>query len=198
MEDCNKHKLWNKETRSVSDPEFLFFESLKNLFSTQQDTSFIKLLFLYTRGIISHFEFCQLIDSVIEESELAGVLKQLTMSKLVSRKHHCPLIKPLTEVDMSKFKKISTSYYDYNGEHYYNTQASGQIKKGMTQLFNNRYISVPNGSEDDKNPLKKNHYEENIFKYEDQRYELDMLIDGLKYCLDEFSEKEKKKLTGLS
>lgn len=51
-------------------------------------------------------------------------------------------------------------------------------------MLNDRFISIPTGSEDDKNPSRKNHYEENIFKFEDQRYELDMIIEILKFAID--------------
>lgn len=83
---------------------------------------------------------------------------------------------------------MGQSYYEFGGEHYYLTQSSGQIKHGLTSLFNHSFISIPNGSEDDKNPLKKNHYEESIFKFEDQRFEMDMFIDSLTSCLEDLSK----------
>ena len=197
-ETITKGSSWKDNTQQ-GDPEYLFFESLKNMISPIKYMTFIKLLFLYNKGILSHFEFCKLIDSSMEEyPELSGIIKQLAMSKLISRKHSSIMMKPLTEVDTSKFKKISTSYFDFTGEHYCNTQCSAQEKLGLAELFNNSYISIPNGSEDDKNPLKKNHYEENIFKYEDQRYEMDMQIDGLKYCLEELSQKGLKTISNIS
>jgi paired amphipathic helix protein Sin3a len=55
-------------------------------------------------------------------------------------------------------------------------------------LFNDRYISIPAGSEDDTNPMKKNHYQENIFKFEDQRYEVDMIISILKFAIEGLNE----------
>lgn len=51
-------------------------------------------------------------------------------------------------------------------------------------ILNDKYISIPCGSEDDKNPLKKNHYEENLFKFEEQRYDIDMSLEYLKYSTD--------------
>jgi len=51
-------------------------------------------------------------------------------------------------------------------------------------MLNDKYISIPAGSEDDKNPSKKNHYEEHIFKFEDQRYENDMIIEILKSAIE--------------
>ncbi len=71
-----------------------------------------------------------------EYPDLSGIIKQLAMSKLINRKHSSNMMKPLTEVNTSKFKKISTSYFDFTGEHYCNTQCSAQEKLGLTGLFN--------------------------------------------------------------
>jgi paired amphipathic helix protein Sin3a len=65
-------------------------------------------------------------------------------------------------------------------------------------MMNDKYISIPAGSEDDKNPMKKNHYQENIFKFEDQRYEADMMIEILKFAIEGLSELNEKILAGQS
>ena len=47
------------------------------------------------------------------------------------------------------------------------------------QLLNDKWVSVPTGSEDFsfKN-MRKNQYEEALFRCEDERYEVDMVIDN--------------------
>jgi histone deacetylase complex regulatory component SIN3 len=59
-------------------------------------------------------------------------------------------------------------------------------------MMNDKYISIPAGSEDDKNPMKKNHYQEHIFKFEDQRYENDMIIEILKFAIEGLNELNEK------
>lgn len=61
--------------------------------------------------------------------------------------------------------------------------------------MNDKFISIPAGSEDDKNPLKKNHYEEHIFKFEDQRYEIDMIIEILKSAINKLEILNEKVLS---
>lgn len=90
-------------------------------------------------------------------------------------------------------KKICGSYYEI-GNLYPHIIASGRNEK-TKPLLNDKFISVPCGSEDDKNPLKKNQYEENIFRFEEQRYELDMVIEIRKSVinrLEDFMEKMNK------
>ena len=83
-------------------------------------------------------------------------------------------------------QRICTSYSELPKE-YPNLICSGRDEK-ISKMMNDRLISIPAGSEDDKNPLKKNHYEEHIFKFEDQRYEIDMIIEILKYAVDELTQ----------
>ena len=65
----------------------------------------------------------------------------------------------------------------------------------IANMLNDRLISIPAGSEDDKNPIRKNHYEENIFKYEDQRYEIDMIIEILKFSIEVLNTANEKVIT---
>jgi paired amphipathic helix protein Sin3a len=77
---------------------------------------------------------------------------------------------------------------------YPNLICSGRTKE-LAELFNDKYISIPAGSEDDTNPMKKNHYQENIFKFEDQRYEVDMIISILNFAIDGLNELNAKVIT---
>ena len=45
-------------------------------------------------------------------------------------------------------------------------------------VLNDTCISIPVGSEDQFNTMRKNIYEEALFKVEDERYELDMVIEN--------------------
>jgi paired amphipathic helix protein Sin3a len=89
-------------------------------------------------------------------------------------------------------QKILTSYYQLPCN-YPNPICSGRDAT-LKPMLNDRFISIPCGSEDDKNPMKKNHYQEHIFKFEDQRYEVDMVIEVLKFALDNLNELNEKVL----
>jgi len=56
-------------------------------------------------------------------------------------------------------------------------------------VLNEYCISIPYGSEDNKaNSLEKNHYEENIYKFEDQRFEIDIAIEKCKAAKEEMNK----------
>jgi paired amphipathic helix protein Sin3a len=62
--------------------------------------------------------------------------------------------------------------------------------------FNDRFISIPCGSEDDKNVFKRNIYEESIFKFEEQRFELDMVLEILRHSLEVLQELNDRVIKG--
>ena len=82
------------------------------------------------------------------------------------------------------------SYYELPKEYPY--RVSSARNPFEASILNDRLITIPTGSEDDKNPMKKNHYEENLFKFEDQRYEVDMVLEIFKYAVDSLEQLYKK------
>ena len=91
----------------------------------------------------------------------------------------------MCEMDFSKTRKIS-GYYELPKEYPF------LISSGRTdfenEIFNDRLITIPTGSEDDKNPMKKNHYEESLFAFEDKRYEIDMQIEIFQYAIEQLTK----------
>ena len=205
-------------------PEYLFFDNLKNVLNHDRYINTIKLLHLFNIGVLNHTEFSELCENILiiqnsntnignkrvntinnnNNMELLSLIKQITLTKLINRKNSSIINKPLSEIDFSKSFKVGSSYSEYPDE-FPIPVTTGRIKSDRNSdklnlnaynssngynsvnnnLFNDRLVSVPNGSEDDKNPLKKNHYEEHIFKFEDQRYEIDMSIEGFKTGIEE-------------
>ena len=54
--------------------------------------------------------------------------------------------------------------------------------------MNRKYVSVPLGSEVNFIINKKTEYEEQLFNYEDQRYEMDNTILCLKACIKQIKK----------
>ena len=97
----------------------------------------------------------------------------------MNRKEFAIFNKPMYELfNYTKNTKVD-SYFELPKE-YPNRISSGR-KPEEEDILNDRLITIPKGSEDDKNPMKKNHYEENLFKFEDDRYEIDKIIEIYKY-----------------
>ena len=163
-----------------SSPDSVFFSSLKKIFPNSIYNILIKLLYLYNEGVLSQYEFTQLIQPYFKNRlDHFEYLKNLSYSKMMNRKEFAIFNKPMYELfNYTKNTKVD-SYFELPKE-YPNRISSGR-KPEEEDILNDRLITIPKGSEDDKNPMKKNHYEENLFKFEDERYEIDMIIEIYKY-----------------
>ena len=175
-----------------SNPDYIFFSGLKEIFSPEIYKILIKILYLYIEGIISQYEFTVLITPYFNQQhqqELLEFFKTLTNSKILNRRQHAIFDRPMCEIDFSKTRKIS-GYYELPKE--YPILISSGRTDFENSIFNDRLITIPTGSEDDKNPMKKNHYEENLFAFEDKRYEIDMQIEIFQYAVDKLTKLKEK------
>ena len=173
-------------------PEYIFFDGLKDLFPPEIYQILIKILYLYNEGIISQYEFSVLITPYFNQPNHQNLLeffKTITNSKILNRRQHAIFDRPMCEMDFSKTRKIS-GYFELPKE--YPILISSGRTDFENSIFNDRLITIPTGSEDDKNPMKKNHYEENLFAFEDKRYEIDMQIEIFQYAIDKLSKFNEK------
>ena len=166
----NYHQDINKiSTKMQSSLDYMFFNGLKNVFPPEIYKILIKILYLYIEGIISQYEFSVLITPYFDKPDNKQFLEffiSLTNSKILNRRQHAVFDRPMCEIDFSKSRKIS-AYYELPKE--YPILISSGRTEFENSIFNDRLITIPTGSEDDKNPMKKNHYEENLFACEDKR-----------------------------
>ena len=179
-------------SKMQSSPDFLFFSGLKDYFNPEIYKIIIKILYLYIEGIISQYEFTVLITPYFNQQhqqELLEFFKTLTNSKILNRRQHAIFDRPMCEIDFSKTRKIS-GYYELPKE--YPILISSGRTEFENSIFNDRLITIPTGSEDDKNPMKKNHYEENLFAFEDKRYEIDMQIEIFQYAVQKLTKLNEK------
>ena len=192
----NKHHyhqdLSKIPTKMQSSIDYMFFNGLKDLFPPEIYKILIKILYLYIEGIISQYEFTVLITPYFENpdhKQFLDYFNSLTYSRLLNRRQHAIFDRPMCELDFSKTRKIS-GYYELPKEY------PILISSGRTQfennIFNDRLITIPTGSEDDKNPMKKNHYEESLFTFEDKRFEYDMQIEIFQYAISKLNKFKQK------
>jgi len=187
-----RHDMNQLAPKIQSSPDFVFFAGLKEIFSPEIYKILIKILYLYIEGIISQYEFTLLITPYFNQQhqqELLEFFKTLTNSKILNRRQHAIFDRPMCEIDFSKTRKIS-GYYELPKE--YPILISSGRTEFENSIFNDRLITIPTGSEDDKNPMKKNHYEENLFAFEDKRYEIDMQIEIFQYAVNKLTKLEEK------
>ena len=85
-----------------SNPEFHFFESLKNLMDPPVFEIVIKLLHLYNEGVLSHAEFVEMCEPFFGSNlDLFDYLRTITYSKMMNRRHFSLINKPLAELDLT-------------------------------------------------------------------------------------------------
>ncbi|XP_010471006.1 PREDICTED: paired amphipathic helix protein Sin3-like 4 [Camelina sativa] len=86
--------------------------------------------------------------------------------------------KPISELDLSNCEQCTPSYR-LLPKNYPIPIASQKMEIG-SQVLNDHWVSVTSGSEDYSfKHMRKNQYEESLFKCEDDRFELDMLLESV-------------------
>lgn len=110
--------------------------------------------------------------SAIGSKEVAGHKMTLFSSK---DKY---LAKPIQELDLSNCERCTPSYR-LLPKNYPIPVASQRTELGAAVL-NDHWVSVTSGSEDYSfKHMRKNQYEESLFRCEDDRFELDMLLESV-------------------
>ncbi|KAJ3692453.1 hypothetical protein LUZ60_012803 [Juncus effusus] len=128
--------------------------------------------------------------NVISSKE-AGSTSQSTHKASGSSKEKYNLCKPISELDFSNSPRCTPSYR-LLPKSYPMPPASHRTPLGGTVL-NDLWVSVTSGSEDYSfKHMRKNQYEESLFRCEDDRFELDMLLESVNATtkrVDELLEK---------
>uniref|UniRef100_A0A0D9WBP3 Histone deacetylase interacting domain-containing protein n=1 Tax=Leersia perrieri TaxID=77586 RepID=A0A0D9WBP3_9ORYZ len=95
-----------------------------------------------------------------------------------SSKEKYNLCKPISELDLSNCQRCTPSYR-LLPKNYPMPPASCRTDLGASVL-NDLWVSVTSGSEDYSfKHMRKNQYEESLFRCEDDRFELDMLLESV-------------------
>ncbi|KAK9277386.1 hypothetical protein L1049_006929 [Liquidambar formosana] len=88
------------------------------------------------------------------------------------------MAKPIQELDLSNCERCSPSYR-LLPKNYPIPSASQRTDIGA-EVLNDHWVSVTSGSEDYSfKHMRKNQYEESLFRCEDDRFELDMLLESV-------------------
>ncbi|GMY26135.1 paired amphipathic helix protein Sin3-like 4 isoform X1 [Fagus crenata] len=88
------------------------------------------------------------------------------------------LAKPINELDLSNCERCTPSYR-LLPKNYPIPSASHRTDLGA-EVLNDHWVSVTSGSEDYSfKHMRKNQYEESLFRCEDDRFELDMLLESV-------------------
>jgi histone deacetylase complex regulatory component SIN3 len=176
-----------KEEKKMVLLEKRFFKRIKAALGQQNLwMEFLKCLELYSREVLNKNEFLSLVSDILGAlpgdegekytDELEAVLdKRLTKAELEDETW---LSMPASEIDLSHARR-STPSYRCLPKNYPRPTCSMRTAL-CDSVLNNQWISVPTSSEENtgfKN-LRRNVFEEKLFKCEDDRYEIDMVMDA--------------------
>lgn len=172
--------------RSGTLQDFAFFDKVREA-CQKPDVydNFLRCLCLYNQEIVSKSELMSLVSPFLKDSELLKkfqeFLKFPSASEGVSlsvaqRQDHRAQTDTAAEIDVTQCKRLGTSYCAL--------PKSSEPKKcsGRTMLchevLNDTWVSFPSWSEDSTfNTSRKTQYEEYIYRCEDERFELDVVIE---------------------
>ncbi|KAF8098764.1 hypothetical protein N665_0259s0034 [Sinapis alba] len=95
--------------------------------------------------------------------------------------------KPISELDLSNCEQCTPSYRLLPKN--YPIPIGSQKMEIGSQVLNDHWVSVTSGSEDYSfKHMRKNQYEESLFRCEDDRFELDMLLESVNSATNRVEE----------
>ena len=161
--------------------EAVLLEKLKKKLMVMGDKcymDFLKCLGLYVQDVLTANELVTVLEDMMGAPDVRDVFDEL---KLFLGIRDGPATKyrfnvPISEIDFANCPHSGISYRSLPRDYPLPT-CTGRTEL-CDQTLNDEWVSVPSGSEDfSYTHYRKNQYEESLFKCEDDRYELDMLIE---------------------
>lgn len=164
----------------IDKEEWSIFEKIKKILPSRDSwREFLKCLELYSQEVLGRQEMISLIKNLFgRHTDLVEEFDSLLNSHGEQKDPNeiWPFI-PLAETDLSQCRRATPSYRALPAS--YPIPPCSFRSKLEKSMCNDSWVSVPTGSEDFsfKN-MRKNQYEEALFKCEDERFEIDMVIDA--------------------
>ncbi|XP_068710577.1 paired amphipathic helix protein Sin3a-like isoform X1 [Montipora foliosa] len=166
--------------------EFAFFEKVrKALKNAELYNNFLRCLVLFNQEVISRAELVQLAANFLGKypelfqwfKEFLGYKDSSPMESVASFKERTSGELHHLEIDYSSCKRYGTSYRALP-KSYTQPKCSGRTAL-CREVLNDTWVSFPSWSEDTPFPgTRKTQYEEYIFRCEDERFELDVVLES--------------------
>ncbi|CAM9156410.1 unnamed protein product [Ectocarpus sp. 4 AP-2014] len=175
-------------TTIKTSPANQLFDQARDVLSSSGDdtdwTEFLKCLDLFSNEILGRDELLDMVQDLFEAHDgfdLMDEFKDLVYrrGKLEPPPRDAMPTLGLSEINFQSAKMCTPSYRELPQD-YQVTSCSGR-STNEDAVLNDTWVSVPVGSEDSGSfkHMRRNPNEEQLFKVEDERFELDMLIDGV-------------------
>lgn len=164
-----------------------FFDAVKAaLFSYSRDgqgwAEFIKTLDMYAQEILSRNDMLGYVERLLGKNQelfeqFKCIIAAIGAADAPAHDDSWHSV-PLSEIDFSRCRRCTPSYRALPRD-YPNPPCSERSEEEL-KVLNDVWVSLPVGSEESYTfrHMRKNQYEEVLFRVEDMRFELDMAIDG--------------------
>jgi hypothetical protein len=166
----------------LSPSERGLFDRIKAALGPREAWSeFLKCLDLYSSDVLSKAELLTLLADLFGTGH-AGVLDEVRVflnnrGALEMKPEDVWYSMPIGEIDLTQCVRCTPSYRALPEG--YPILACSERGRMERAVCNDQWVSVPTGSEDFSFKLmRKNLYEEALFRCEDERYEVDMVVDN--------------------
>jgi paired amphipathic helix protein Sin3a len=144
---------------------------------------FVKCIDLYAQEILNKSELLRYMEDLLGKQhadlyeEFKRILNAAGASSSTSNDDSWYFV-PLADIDFKRCRRCSPSYRALPRD-YPVSQFSGRSEEDL-KLLNDVWISLPDGNEETYTfrHMRKNQHEENLFRIEDERFEIDMVIDS--------------------
>jgi len=162
-----------------------FFDQVKDVLtgvSLKSWEEFVKALDLFSSDAISKKDLINLVKDIFgaSNSELFEDFKRLLISRAEYEANGKDLwfATPLSEIDFSQCRKCTPSYRALPKD--FPKPVFSERSEMEAACLNDNWVSIPIGSEESNSfkHMRKNQYEEALFKCEDDQFEIDMIIDS--------------------
>jgi len=190
--NSNSSNAVKKTVQSQLTTERRFFDQVREVLSSQSPeiwNEFVKCLDLYNRGAINRRGLILLVTELFgpQNSDILDELKALLSARSTydaSQQMDLWHSIPLNEIDFSQCRRCTPSYRVLPGD-YMRPICSARIDYPESAVLNDDWVSLPIGSEESSSfkAKRKNQYEEALFRSEDDRYDIDMIIDSNSSCI---------------
>lgn len=189
--------------------DFVFFEQVrKSLGNEEVVQNFFRCLLLYNKSLISKHELIELISPFLSRyPDLMKYFKEL-LGTSTSRKDRNESDRALNktiehrvpselahQIDYSSCKRLGISYRSLP-DSYERPSCTGRTPL-CKEVLNDIWVSFPSWSSEDTSCVssKKSQYEDFIYRTEDERFEVDILIEVNKAAIAALDGVRKKMLT---
>ncbi|EGD81011.1 hypothetical protein PTSG_10955 [Salpingoeca rosetta] len=176
-----ERRLTGVENRPLSSyvltDELQFFDNVKRLLQPRPlYDDFLRCLNLYNNNIISREELVTVASNFLDK--YPSLLRWFR--RFVGVGDDGEVLDPHQhDIDLNTCLQVEVSYRRLPDE-FQHAQCSGRknMDPSLLETLNNRYVSFPSWTSEDNQFVtgKKTQYEDNLFKAEDERFELDMLL----------------------